>query len=125
MDLATAFTETGTVLGSADYISPEQAQGQPAGEASDIYSLGVVLYELVTGELPFAGNSFVTVAMKHVNEPAPRARERHPGIPPRVDAAIATALAKDPASRFATMDAFRQELEACRGGPGRSGRTPT
>ena len=114
MDVEKGITETGTVLGSSDYISPEQAQGQPVSEASDIYSLGVLLYELLTGDLPFAGDGFVSVAMKHVNEPAPRARTRRSGIPARLDAAIATALAKDPASRFESMDAFRRELELCR-----------
>ena len=116
MDLAKGITETGTVLGSADYISPEQARGRPVGEASDVYSLGVLLYELLTGELPFVGDNFVAVAMKHVNEPAPRVRERRAGLPARLDAAVTTALAKDPDARFATMEAFRQELEACRTG---------
>lgn len=114
MDLAKGITETGAVVGSADYIAPEQAQGQIVGESSDIYSLGVLLYELLTGELPFTGPSFVAVAMKHVNDPPPRARERRVGIPARLDQAVATALEKDPAARFATMSQFRMELEACR-----------
>ncbi|HEX4521854.1 MAG TPA: protein kinase [Gaiellaceae bacterium] len=107
-------TETGTVLGSADYLSPEQAQGLQVGEAADIYSLGVILYELLTGEVPFAGESFFAVAVKHVNEPPPRASARRGEVPPSLDRAIAIALAKSPAARFATMDAFREALEACR-----------
>ncbi len=113
MDLAKGITETGTVLGSADYIAPEQAQGQPAGEASDVYSLGAVLYELLTGEVPFTGESFIAVAMKHVKEAPPRVRARRPDVPVRLDAAVARALAKDPAARFATMEVFQRELEAC------------
>ena len=114
MDLANGVTETGTVLGSADYIAPEQAQGQAVGEASDVYSLGVVLYELLTGQVPFTGDSFIAVAMKHVKEAPPRVRERRPRVPARIDAAVAKALAKDPAARFATMELFQRELEACR-----------
>jgi serine/threonine-protein kinase len=106
-------TQTGTVLGTSDYIAPEQAQGAPVGERTDVYSLGVVLYELLTGELPFAGDNFVAVAMKHINEPAPRVSTRRPDVPARLDAAIAVALAKDPSARFARMDDCRRELQAC------------
>jgi serine/threonine-protein kinase len=106
-------TQTGTVLGTSDYIAPEQAQGAPVGERTDVYSLGVVVYELLTGELPFAGDNFVAVAMKHINEPAPRVSTRRPDVPARLDAAIAVALAKEPSARFARMDDFRRELQAC------------
>ncbi len=109
-----ALTETGMVLGSADYIAPEQAQGQPVDEASDIYSLGAVLYELLVGRPPFAGETFVAVAMKHVREPPVPVGELRPGIPLRVERAVARALAKSPADRFPTMERFRQELQACR-----------
>ena len=90
LDVAHGVTQTGTVLGTSDYIAPEQAQGRPVGERTDVYSLGVVLYELLTGELPFAGDNFVAVAMQHINEPAPRVSARRPDVPPRLDAAIAT-----------------------------------
>jgi eukaryotic-like serine/threonine-protein kinase len=113
LDVGRGVTQTGTVLGTSDYIAPEQAQGQPVGERTDVYSLGVVLYELLTGELPFAGDNFVAVAMRHINEPAPHVSSRRPDVPPRLDAAIAKALAKDPAERFARMDDFGRELKAC------------
>ena len=106
-------TQTGTVLGTSDYIAPEQAQGQHVDEHTDVYSLGVVLYELLTGELPFRGDNFVAVAMQHINDVAPRVSEKRQDVPPRLDAAVARALAKDPRDRFATMADFGRELEAC------------
>ena len=113
LDVGKGVTQTGTVLGTSDYIAPEQAQGQPVGERTDVYSLGVVLYELLTGELPFKGDNFVAIAMKHINEAAPRVSERRPDVPQRLDDAIAIALAKEPDARFARMDDFRRELQAC------------
>jgi serine/threonine-protein kinase len=106
-------TQTGTVLGTSNYIAPEQASGQPVDAQTDVYSLGVVLYELLTGELPFPGESFVAVALKHVHEPPPSVLDRRPDVPPRVAAAVDRALAKDPQDRFPSMDAFAAELEAC------------
>ncbi len=106
-------TQTGTVLGTCDYISPEQAQGRRVDAQSDVYSLGIVLYELLTAQVPFTGDNFVAVAMQHINTPAPRVSELRPDVPPRVDAAVARALAKDPAARFESMTAFCDELEAC------------
>jgi eukaryotic-like serine/threonine-protein kinase len=106
-------TQTGTVLGTSDYIAPEQARGQKVDPKTDIYSLGAVLYELLTGEVPFAGDNFVAVAMRHVQEPAPSLLERRPDCPLRLDLAIQRAMAKDPADRFASMDEFCAELEAC------------
>jgi serine/threonine-protein kinase len=106
-------TQTGTVLGTSDYIAPEQARGQKVDPKTDIYSLGAVLYELLTGEVPFAGDNFVAVAMRHVQEPAPSVIEHQPDCPLRLDLAVQRAMAKDPADRFASMDEFCAELEAC------------
>jgi eukaryotic-like serine/threonine-protein kinase len=106
-------TQTGTVLGTSDYIAPEQARGARVDAQSDVYSLGAVLYELLTGEVPFPGDNFVAVAMRHINEPAPSVRERRPDVSPRLDAAIRRAMAKDPRDRFGSMDELCRELEAC------------
>jgi serine/threonine-protein kinase len=106
-------TQTGTVLGTSDYIAPEQARGQKVDPKTDIYSLGAVLYELLTGEVPFSGDNFVAVAMRHVSEPAPSVLEHRPDCPLRLDLAIQRAMAKDPADRFASMDELCAELEAC------------
>jgi serine/threonine-protein kinase len=113
LDVQHGMTQTGTVLGTSDYIAPEQAQGQRVDEHTDIYSLGVVLYELLTTEVPFPGENFVAVAMRHINEPPPPVRDKRPDVPPRVEAAVQRAMAKDPADRFATMADFCRELEAC------------
>ncbi len=113
MDVKHGMTQTGTVLGTSDYIAPEQAQGQTISAQTDVYSLGVVLYELLTGEVPFPGENFVAVAMRHINEPPPSVRERRPDVPPRLDAALQRAMAKDPSDRFPSMDAFCNELAAC------------
>ena len=105
-------TQTGTVLGTSDYIAPEQAQGQPVDEKTDVYSLGVVLYELLTGELPFRGEGFVAVAMQHVNEPPPSVLDRRGDVPPRLALAIERAMAKRPEDRQASMDELVADLEA-------------
>ena len=106
-------TQTGTVLGTSNYIAPEQASGRNVDVHTDVYSLGVVLYELLTGDVPFPGENFVAVAMKHVNEPPPNLLEVRKDVPRRVAAAVDRALQKDPADRFPTMEAFAAELEAC------------
>ena len=113
IDVHRGLTQTGTVMGTSDYISPEQARGGPVDACSDIYSLGAVLYELLTGDVPFPGDNFVSVAMRHINEPPPSVRERRPEVSPRVDAAIRKAMAKDPDDRFPSMEAFAAELRAC------------
>ena len=113
LDVKHGVTQTGTVLGTSDYISPEQAQGQRVDALTDVYSLGVVLYELLTKQVPFPGENFVAVAMRHINEPPPSVRERRPDVSPRIDAAVQRAMAKEPGDRFASMDDFRRELEAC------------
>ncbi len=106
-------TITGTIMGSSNYIAPEQARGEPVDEQSDIYSLGCVLYELLTGEVPFDGDNFVAVAMRHVNEPVPTVGEVRRDVPPHLDWTVERAMAKDNHERFASMSEFAAELEAC------------
>jgi eukaryotic-like serine/threonine-protein kinase len=107
-------TTTGSVVGTSHYMAPEQAKGEKADGQSDVYGLGAVLYELLSGEVPFPGDNFVTVAMRHVNDPLPSLLEKRPELPLRLVAAVERALEKDPARRFPTMGAFVDELEACR-----------
>jgi serine/threonine-protein kinase len=113
LDVKSGLTQTGTVMGTSDYIAPEQARGSQVDEQSDIYSLGAVLYELLTGEVPFPGDNFVAVAMQHINEPPPSVRERRPDVSPRLDAVIRRAMAKEPRDRFGSMDELCAELGAC------------
>jgi eukaryotic-like serine/threonine-protein kinase len=113
LDVEHGVTQTGTVLGTSNYLSPEQASGKPVTAATDVYSLGVVLYELLTAEVPFPGENFVAVAMKHVNEPVPDITARRPDAPLRLVAAVERALEKDPARRFGSMDQFTWELRQC------------
>jgi eukaryotic-like serine/threonine-protein kinase len=113
LDVQHGMTQTGTVLGTSDYIAPEQAQGQRVDEQTDVYSLGVVLYELLTSHVPFPGENFVAVAMRHINEDPPSIRDERPDVSQRVDAAIRRAMAKRPEDRFASMDALVYELEGC------------
>jgi hypothetical protein len=112
LDPGDELTETGTLLGTSDYIAPEQASGQPVDERSDQYSLGVLLYELLTGEVPYTGDGFMAVAMRHVRDPVPSVRERRPDVSPRVDAIVGRAMAKRPQDRFPSMEAFTAALEA-------------
>jgi len=97
-------TEAGSIIGTAQYLSPEQAQGKPVSPASDLYSVGVVLYEMLTGSVPFTGDTALEIAMKHLNTvPAPPSTKRPPGIgevPHELDLVVLRALAKDPADRY-------------------------
>jgi serine/threonine-protein kinase len=104
-------TQTGSVLGTAQYVSPEQAQGRKLGPESDLYSLGVVLYELATGKLPFDGDTPVSVALKHVNDEAPAPRTINPRIPPALEAVIIKAMQKDPTRRYRSADEMRDDLQ--------------
>ena len=122
LDVERGVTQTGTVLGTSNYIAPEQASGQPVDDRSDVYSFGVVLYELLTGEVPFPGESFVAVAMKHINEPPPSVLERRPDAPPRLAALVDSMLEKDHAFR-PSMDEVVAELESIRRDPSGEGET--
>jgi hypothetical protein len=106
-------TQTGTVLGTGEYLAPEQASGRPVSPATDVYSLGVVLWELLAGDVPFSGENFVAVALRHVNEPPPSLQEQRPDVSPRLAATVERALAKDPARRFPSMAALARELRTC------------
>ncbi|HEY3070463.1 MAG TPA: protein kinase [Gaiellaceae bacterium] len=112
LDPEDELTETGTLLGTSDYIAPEQATGGPVDERSDQYSLGVLLYELLTAEVPYSGDGFMAVAMRHVKDPVPSVRERRPDVPPRVDAIVARAMAKRPQDRFPSVAAMMAAIEA-------------
>lgn len=103
-------SQTATVLGTAHYISPEQAQGKDLTGLSDVYSLGIVLYEATTGRLPFEGTDSVSVAVKQVNEMPPAPRSINPDIDPVLEAIIMKAMEKDPAQRFANAQEMRQAL---------------
>ena len=105
-------TETGSIMGTAQYLSPEQAQGKPVDARSDLYSIGIVLYELLTGRVPFDAESPVTVAMMQVNEPPIPPRQLVPEIPPELEAVVLRALEKLPERRFQDADEFIAALEA-------------
>lgn len=116
-------TQTDTIVGSVHYLSPEQARGETAGPRSDIYSLGIVLYEMVTGELPFQGETPIGVALKHIQEEPPRPSSLNPGVSPGLEKVIARALAKIPADRYRTARDMATELEVVSGAiPGENNR---
>jgi serine/threonine-protein kinase len=107
---ASTMTEAGSILGTAHYLSPEQAQGQPVEAASDLYSLGVVMYEMVTGKLPFDGDNPVTIAMRHVHDVPVPPRSIVPDVPANLEAVILRALGKKPTDRYLTAQAFLDDL---------------
>jgi beta-lactam-binding protein with PASTA domain len=113
---ASDMTLTGSIMGTAQYLSPEQAQGHAVRETSDLYAVGVVLYELLTGSVPFEGESAVTIALKQVSvEPTPPS-ERNPEVSPALDAVVMRSLAKNPLARFASADEFIAALQQARQG---------
>ena len=114
---ASALTRTGMMMGTCHYLSPEQARGLPADERSDVYGAGVVLFEMLTGRVPFTGDSDVAVALKHVNEVPPRPRDLEPAIPEALERVVLRALAKDPAARFQTAAGFSAALGAAMTAP--------
>jgi hypothetical protein len=105
-------TRSGAYLGSLDYVSPEQVRGEPVTSASDRYALAAVVYECLTGELPFARETEAALLFAHVSEPPPRASERRPDLPPSVDDVLARGLAKDPAGRYPTATQLIRDAQA-------------
>ena len=104
-------TQTGMVIGTAAYLSPEQAQGEPVDGRSDLYSLGVVLYEMLAGHAPFAGDTPLAIAYKHVREFAAPPSSMNPDVPAELDAVVMKALAKNPENRYQNAVEFEQDLQ--------------
>src|SRR5579884_2150828 len=104
-------TVSGEVLGTAAYLAPERALGQPATEASDRYALAVAAFELLVGERPFTAEHFAAQARQHLEDPPPRASERNPELPPALDAVLARGMAKRPEARFATTLELTDAIE--------------
>ena len=104
-------TATGRVLGTTDYVSPEQAMGEDVDERSDVYSLGIVLYEMLTGDVPFRAETQVGVAMKHVNEPLPDVQAKRPEVSAALASVVDRATTKDPRDRYATVAQMVRDLE--------------
>ena len=109
---ASEMTETGSIMGTAQYLSPEQAQGHAVTAASDLYSIGVMLYEMLAGQLPFGGDSAVSIALKHLSEPPTPISQLRPDVNPAVESVVMAALAKDPAHRWQSADDFAEALQA-------------
>jgi len=109
---ASDMTQTGSILGTAQYLSPEQAQGHAVGARSDLYSIGIILYELLTGRVPFQAESAVTIALKQVSEAPVPPSELNPRVTPEIEAVVLRALAKEPRERFADADEFIAALDA-------------
>jgi eukaryotic-like serine/threonine-protein kinase len=112
---ASDMTQTGSIMGTAQYLSPEQAQGEAVSAASDLYSIGIIVYEMLTGRVPFEGESAVTIALKQVNEPPVPPSAYNPAVSPALEAAVLRALEKHPALRFQDADEFIAALEDARG----------
>ncbi len=118
-------TQTGSVMGTPHYLSPEQAQGFEVTAVSDLYSVGVMLYEALTGRVPFEGESAVAVAMKQVSQMPQRPSSIQPRVSPALDAVVMRALEKDPGQRFQSADAFIAALDQAMREPGGAGRGTT
>ncbi|WML49312.1 Stk1 family PASTA domain-containing Ser/Thr kinase [Neobacillus sp. PS3-34] len=108
---ATSITQTNSVMGSVHYLSPEQARGGMANKKSDIYSLGIVMFELLTGRLPFSGESAVSIALKHLQSETPSVRRWNPNIPQSVENIVLKATAKDPFHRYNNADEMEVDLQ--------------
>jgi len=113
---ASELTRTGAMLGTSSYLSPEQAQGRSADERSDLYSLGVVLFEMLSGRLPFRGESDLAVAMQHVSAAPPNPRSLAPDVPEEYAAVVMKALSKQPTDRYQSAEEFAAALRAARDG---------
>jgi len=114
---ASQMTEEGAIIGTAQYLSPEQARGAPVDQTSDLYSTGIVLFELLTAEVPFTGDSPVEIAMKHLGEVPATPSELRPEVPEDLDLIVVRALAKEPADRYQSAAAMDADLETvARGG---------
>ena len=109
---ASEMTETGSIMGTAQYLSPEQAQGHAVTATSDLYSIGVMLYEMLAGRLPFEGESAVSIALKHLSEPPTPISQLRPDVHPALESVVMAALAKDPARRWQTAEDFGEALAA-------------
>jgi eukaryotic-like serine/threonine-protein kinase len=109
---ASEMTETGSIMGTAQYLSPEQAQGHAVTATSDLYSIGVMLYEMLAGRLPFEGESAVSIALKHLSEPPTPISQLRPDVHPALESVVMAALAKDPARRWQTAEDFGEGLAA-------------
>ncbi len=110
---ATQLTQTNSVMGSVHYLPPEQASGQGSTLQSDIYSMGIVMYELITGELPFKGDNAVEIALKHLKEPLPDIREKLPNVPNSIANIIKKATAKNPKNRYNDAREMHDDLKTC------------
>jgi eukaryotic-like serine/threonine-protein kinase len=108
---ASQMTEVGSIIGTAQYLSPEQARGSPVDQTSDLYSVGVVLYELLTGQVPFTGDTPLEIAMKHLSEVPKPPSELRSEVPHDLDLVVLRALAKDPADRYQTAEEMDADLE--------------
>src|SRR2546430_10505450 len=106
-------TNSGIVLGTADYLSPEQARGETLTASSDLYSLGVVMFEMLAGRPPFVGPTAVSIAMQHASTNPPSLRQFNPGVPPAVEQIIMRSLEKEPADRFQSAAEMQQALRQC------------
>jgi len=109
----TSLTQTNTLLGSVHYLSPEQARGGMATIRSDIYALGIVLYELLVGEVPFEGESAVSIALKHFQEPLPRISQMLPTVPQSLENVVLKATAKEPLDRYSSCYEMLEDLQTC------------
>lgn len=110
---ATQLTQTNSVMGSVHYLPPEQASGKGATLQSDIYSIGILMYELLTGKLPFRGDNAVEIALKHLKEPMPSVREELPDLPQSIENIILKATAKNPKNRYADAREMHEDLKTC------------
>ena len=110
---ATQLTQTNSVMGSVHYLPPEQASGKGATLQSDIYSIGILMYELLTGKLPFKGDNAVEIALKHLKEPMPSIKDELPDIPQSVENIILKATAKNPKNRYADAREMHEDLKTC------------